>query len=187
MIFPIIMIGAFSLVFLFEKRRNLRKLAKYSVVPSIFNINELLVFGIPIVFNSIMFIPFFITPIANLVISASAMKLGLVPIVTKGVEWTTPIFLGEYFATGSISGAILQAVNLFVGVMIYRPFVRFMERVDKRNSIEKMKKLVGCLCESERTGVPVNLLTLRGDAGATIIPYKAIRISISNCKFLLNL
>lgn len=154
-------------IFLFEKRRNLRKLAKFSVAPSIFNINELLVFGIPIVFNPIMFIPFFVTPVVNLVISASAMKLGLVPIVTRGVEWTTPIFLGGFYATGSISGAILQAVNLVTGVMIYRPFVRILDRADERNSMEKMKKLVNCLSESERSGIPVTLLALRGDAGAT--------------------
>lgn len=154
-------------IFLFEKRRNLRKLTKFSVVPSIFNINELLVFGIPIVFNPIMFIPFFLTPVVNLIISASAMKLGLVPLVTKGVEWTTPIFLGGYYATGSISGVILQAVNLLAGVMIYRPFVRILDRVDERNSMEKMKNLVDCLCESERSRVPVTLLALRGDAGTT--------------------
>lgn len=154
-------------IFLFERKKNLRKLAKFSVVPSIFNINELLVFGVPIVFNPIMLIPFLLTPVANLIISTLAMKTGLVPIVASGVEWTTPIFLGGYFATGSIAGAILQAVNLFVGVMIYRPFVRVMSRADERNSMEKMKKLVNHLCESEKSGKPVNLLTLPGDRGVT--------------------
>lgn len=154
-------------IFLFEKRRNLRKLAKFSVAPSIFNINELLVFGIPIVFNPIMFVPFFLTPVVNLVISTVAMKCGLVPIVTQGVEWTTPIFFGGYYATGSVSGALLQAVSLMSGVLIYRPFVRIMDRADKRNSMEKVQKLVNCFCVSEKSGTPVSLLALRGDVGAT--------------------
>lgn len=154
-------------LFLFEKRRNLRKLAKFSVIPSVFNINELLVFGIPTVFNPIMVIPFFLSPLVNLLISASAMQLGLVPVVTRGVEWTTPVFLGGYYATGSFSGAILQAVNLVAGTMIYRPFIRILDREDKKNSMEKMKKLMDCLCESERLRTPVTLLALRGDEGAT--------------------
>ena len=154
-------------ILLFEKRKTLHKLAKFSIAPSIFNINELLVFGIPIVFNPILFIPFFLTPVSNLLISTVAMKIGLVPLVTHGVEWTTPIFFGGYVATGSIAGIILQAVNLVTGVMIYRPFINLLNRENERDSREKMNKLMDILCESEKTRIPVNLLKLRGDMGST--------------------
>lgn len=154
-------------VLLFEKKRSMRKLARFSVFPSIFNINELLLFGVPIVFNPIMLVPFFLTPIVNLIISAAAMKLGIVPVVTHSVEWTTPILIGGYYATGSVSGAILQAVNLGVGILIYRPFVMLMDKEHEKNSSAKVKKLIDILCESEAKRVPVRLLELKGDAGIT--------------------
>lgn len=152
-------------ILLFERKRGMRKLARFAAVPSLFNINELLLFGVPIVYNPIMLIPFFLTPIVNLLISTAAMKLGLVPVVAQPVEWTTPIFLGGYYATGSIAGSILQGVNLCVGVMIYRPFVRLMHRENARNSRARICRLVELLQESEDTRVPVKLLEQDGDAG----------------------
>lgn len=152
-------------IFLFEKKRGIRKMAKYAGIPGLFNINELVLFGVPIVFNPIMLIPFFLTPIACLAISTAAMKLGLVPVVSQTVDWTTPIFLGGYSATGSVAGAILQGINLCVGVMIYRPFVKLMDRENERDSSERVDRLVDILRESEETRIPVNLLELGGDAG----------------------
>ena len=154
-------------ILIFEKRRGMRKLANYAIGPSIFNINELLLFGVPIVFNPTMMIPFFLTPIANLVISTAAMKLGIVPVVSHAVEWTTPIFLGGYYATGSVSGALLQGVNLMVGILIYRPFVLAMAENQQRDSREKLMRLEQVLKKSESSRVPVTLLALRGDEGLT--------------------
>lgn len=152
-------------ILLFEKKRGMRKLARFAAIPSLFNINELLLFGVPVVYNPIMLIPFFLTPIVSLVISTLAMKLGLVPVMTHSVEWTTPILLGGYYATGSIAGSILQAVNLCVGVMIYRPFIRLLHRENARNSRARIGRLVELLQESEDTRIPVSLLEQGGDAG----------------------
>lgn len=152
-------------ILLFEKKRGMRKLARFATIPSLFNINELLLFGVPLVYNPIMLIPFFLTPIVNLIISTAAMKLGLVPVLTHSVEWTTPVILGGYYATGSVAGAILQVVNLFVGVMIYRPFVLLMRRENMKNSRARMNKLIEILQESEDTRVPVTLIEQGGDAG----------------------
>lgn len=152
-------------ILLFEKKRGMRKLARFAALPSLFNINELLLFGVPIVYNPIMLIPFFMVPVVSLFISTAAMKLGLVPVVVQSVEWTTPIFLGGYYATGSIAGAILQGVNLCVGVMIYHPFVRLLHRENARNSRARIGKLVELLQQSEDTRIPVTLLAQEGDAG----------------------
>lgn len=152
-------------ILLFEKKRGMRKLARFATIPSLFNINELLLFGVPLVYNPIMLIPFFLTPIVNLIISTAAMKLGLVPVLTHSVEWTTPVILGGYYATGSVAGAILQVVNLSVGVMIYRPFVLLMRRENMKNSRARMNKLIEILQESEDTRVPVTLIEQEGDAG----------------------
>ena len=152
-------------ILFFERKRSIRKLAKIAAIPSIFNINELMVFGIPIVYNPIMFIPFFLTPMMNLLISALAMRLGLVPVVSNPVEWTTPILLGGYYATGSISGAVLQLVNLCLGVGIYYPFIKILDRQSEEDSREKINKLVKIYQKSEETRNPMVLLEIRGEMG----------------------
>lgn len=115
-------------IFIAAKKSNNKKLAKVASISVFFNINELVIFGFPVIFNPIMLIPFIFTPIVLALISSISMMLGLVPYVTQSVEWTVPIILSGYQATGSISGAILQIVNVFIGTMIYIPFVRCSEQ-----------------------------------------------------------
>lgn len=150
---------------LFGKRKSGRNLAKFAVAPGLLNISEIVIFGLPVVFNPIFMIPFLLTPMACVIISSAAMQLGLVPVPIHQVEWTTPIFLGGYLATGSVAGSLLQLVNLTVGVLIYAPFVKLFDEESIRNSKQKIKKLVGILVSSEESRKPVELLKLHDDAG----------------------
>ena len=109
-------------VFLFSRRRSVKDIAKMGVGPTIFNINEFVIFGLPVVLNPVFFIPFVLTPIVITVISYFAVYLGIVPYVTQTVEWTTPAILSGFVATGSVAGSLLQIVNIVVGVLIYRPY-----------------------------------------------------------------
>lgn len=152
-------------ILLFAKKSSLRHLAKFSVLPSICNINELLLFGMPIVFNPLMLLPFFLVPIVSLTVSAAAMRLGLVPLVSSSVEWTTPILIGGYYATGSVAGSVLQLVNLCVGVLIYRPFIVAIEHKSETNAAYKINTLIQALQESENNHTPLEILHLPGDAG----------------------
>ena len=77
---------------------------------------------IPIILNPIFVVPFMLVPLANFLITYAAIYSGLVPHLVSEVNWTTPIFLSGYQATGSWAGAILQMVCLAVGVCIYMPF-----------------------------------------------------------------
>ncbi len=95
-----------------------------SAAPGLFNINEPMLFGLPIVLNPIMFIPFILTPMVLVTIAYWSTKLGIVPPATFMPPWVTPPILGGFLATQSISGALLAAVNLVVSVLIYLPFVR---------------------------------------------------------------
>ncbi|MBP5649189.1 MAG: PTS sugar transporter subunit IIC/EAL domain-containing protein [Clostridia bacterium] len=113
---------------IFSKSRAQRGLGLTATVPMIFNINELMVFGLPIVLNPIMLIPFLAVPLACYSISYLALSLGLVPLITSEVTWTTPIILGGFTATGSFAGSILQVFNVLVGVAIYVPFLRKFEK-----------------------------------------------------------
>ena len=117
---------------IFSKNKQRKKIAKMSATPMLFNVNEIMVFGIPIVLNPIYFIPFIITPLIMLMTSYLFIKLGIVPpIVNSDVQWTTPIILSGIQATNSWKGAMLQAFNLVIGVLIYFPFVKLDDYVFK--------------------------------------------------------
>lgn len=120
---------AMTIAILFAgKRKSLRKIAKFGFFPVIFNINEILTFGVPVIFNLTFLIPFVLTPVINVIISYAATALSLVPVVSAEVVWTTPVFLSGYIATGSLAGTILQALLLAVDILIYVPFVRMFNR-----------------------------------------------------------
>ncbi|HBF4065044.1 TPA: PTS sugar transporter subunit IIC/EAL domain-containing protein [Clostridioides difficile] len=153
-------------IFLSEKRINVRKLAKIASIPALFNINEMLVFGIPIVFNYIMFVPFVITPIILTITSYVAMSTGIVPCTVSSVEWTSPIFLSGYMSTGSIRGSLLQVFNLCVGVMIYIPFIKMSQNRYTYMFKNNIENLTNLLKRYELTGEQPNLLNHNGKIGS---------------------
>lgn len=130
-------------VFILKGNKNQRRIAKLSLVPLLFNINELVVFGFPIVLNPIYVIPFLLVPILLMITSFAAMGLGLVPFTCHTVEWTTPVFISGYYATGSLRGSLLQLFNLFLGIACYLPFVRLSQIV----SFSRQKKNYYRLCQ----------------------------------------
>ncbi len=142
----------------FSKRKSNKYLAGFSVFPAIFNMNEPIVFGLPICFNPTLFIPFIITPIVFTLTTTFATYMGWVPYVSNPVEWTTPIFLSGYIATGSIAGTIMQAINLIIGFLIYLPFVKIFDRQKVKNAHIQMESLVMTLKRAEETNENINLL-----------------------------
>lgn len=152
-------------IMIFSKRRNNRRLASLAMVPGVFNISEIIIFGLPVVFNPIFFLPFILTPVTMVLTSAFAMNAGLVPPPTHMISWTTPVIVGGYMATKSIAGAVLQIVNLVIGTLIYAPFVKLYDNMCMRDSKRKMNRLVDILKQSESENRQVELLSLNGDAG----------------------
>ena len=118
----------------FSRNRAQRRLGITAALPMLCNINELMVFGLPIVFNPVMLIPFLAVPLVCYSVSYLAAFTGLVPVIDAGAEiyWTTPILLGG-FKAGGIRGLLLQLVLVLVGVAIYFPFVRLLDRESERN------------------------------------------------------
>jgi lactose/cellobiose-specific phosphotransferase system IIC component len=146
------------------RRSNTRQIALISTLPSIFNVNEIMVFGIPIVFNFYLLIPFVSLPALLTIITYAAMSWGLVPLTTDPVEWTTPILLGGYMATGSIAGSLLQLFNFVVGILVYLPFIQMYEKYLARGHEETMQNLsyeVDHLAEKNK----MYLLTRRDSVG----------------------
>lgn len=153
-------------IYIFSKRRGNKRLAKAATIPLLFNINEIIVFGLPIIFNPVMLIPFLATPCVMYFISYLAMWIGVVPKTVNEIEWTTPVLLSGYLATNSIRGSLLQAFNLVIGVLIYMPFIKIFDRMRERNAGEVVQELVIKLQEAEKQNHEITLFGLGGEKGA---------------------
>ena len=103
---------------LFCHSKRIKELGKLALIPGVFGINEPIVFGLPIVLNPMILIPFMLVPTINIVISYFCMSIGLVPICTGvAIPWTMPVVLSGFLATGW-QGAVLQLLLLILGVFI---------------------------------------------------------------------
>lgn len=111
------------------RAKYLREMAKLTFVPGLFNINEPLIFGMPLMMNPVFTIPFVLNPIILTIISYSAVRLGLVNGFVANVPWTLPAPIGAYMATGNDWRAIiLVLVNLIIAGLIYYPFVKMYDK-----------------------------------------------------------
>lgn len=116
-------------ILLFSKRKDYLTVGKLSVGPGIFNINEPIMFGLPIVLNPIMFIPFLFAPVVSVSIGYFATIWGLVNPVSQQVVWVTPPFLMSFLATGGDWRApIVTLVAMVVSFLIWVPFVMAADR-----------------------------------------------------------
>ena len=117
------------LLYLRSKSAHLRSIGKISLVPSLFNINEPVIFGSPIVMNTLFFIPFILTPVVNAVLAWFAIKYGLVAHIISLAPWTSPGPIGAAWATGwDINAALLVLVLVCSSALIYYPFCKLYER-----------------------------------------------------------
>ncbi|WPQ68736.1 PTS cellobiose transporter subunit IIC [Weissella paramesenteroides] len=119
---------AFMLAFL-SKSKEFKTLGKLVVGPALFNVNEPIIFGMPVVMNYKLLLPFILAPMANVITTYTAMSTGIVA-KTMGVmvPWTTPPIISGYLATGHLSGAVLQLVNIVIDGLIYYAFFKSMDR-----------------------------------------------------------
>lgn len=111
------------------KRKDLRSVAKMSLPTSIFNINEPVLFGVPIVFNPLMFIPFCFTTSVLYTIAYFATAMGLVSKLVVYTTWSTPIFISGYMASGGDwRNVVLQVILLGVSCLCYLPFAKILDK-----------------------------------------------------------
>lgn len=111
----------------FCRSKRIKKIAKISIIPAIFGINEPILFGLPIILNPIMLIPFVVVPLINIIITYALMSVNLVPFCNGlQIPWNTPIILSGLLVT-NWTGAILQIVLLIFGIILYLPFVKKLD------------------------------------------------------------
>lgn len=116
-------LGLLIAIFVFSKKPEWRAIGKLAIGPTVFNIGEPLMFGLPIMLNPILLIPSILAPIVNVLIGYFAMTLSLVPVFKFSVSWTVPAVLNGALGTGSISGGIMQGLYVVASFLVYAPFV----------------------------------------------------------------
>lgn len=112
-----------------SKSKRLNAMGKFTIIPSILNINEPVVFGTPIAFNLILMIPMWLVSLILPITTYAAFKIGLVNIPSTPFQvWYLPVFFYGYLATGDVRAFILIIVNLLISAIIYYPFFKVYER-----------------------------------------------------------
>lgn len=121
--------------FLAQKNSHLNQIVKISVPFSLFNLSEILMYCVPIIFNPYFLIPFVISPIINSLVAYHIIAAGLVPITDTTVPWMMPpILSGFLIGGGSIATASLQILLISISTLIYFPFIR-RYNIDNKASV----------------------------------------------------
>ena len=130
-------LGLIIAIFIFGKREDNRAIATLSLVPGLFNINETVTFGIPMVLNPILGIPFVFAPIVTILVGYVLTVIGFCPVACLTVPWTTPPLVFGFLATGaSPMGAVTQAILIVVSTVIYTPFLIAYEKYQNKQAAE---------------------------------------------------
>lgn len=111
------------------KKKQYRDIGRLSLAPGLFNVNEPAIFGLPIVLNATILIPWIIAPLIVTFFNYFVMKVGIVPPPTGvSVPWTVPIFFSGMLATNSVLGGILQLIDMVIVGVIWYPFLRILDK-----------------------------------------------------------
>ncbi|WP_197528741.1 EAL domain-containing protein [Maridesulfovibrio salexigens] len=129
-------------IFLKGRDSGTKRISQLALLVCLFNVNEPLLFGIPLVLNPVYAIPFILIPAIAYCIAYAATFLGVVPFIVHAVHWTTPVFLNGYMSTGTWGGVLLQVVILGLGVGLYMPFVLISDRVMKKQYDRGMNEII---------------------------------------------
>lgn len=117
-------LGLILAILIFNQRSKHRLIAKFSLPFSVFNINEIIIYGLPIVLNPLFLIPFFVVPLINFAISLLFLHYGWLEIANSDVSWIVPPLINIYQITGgSWSAVALQVLVIVLDVLLYAPFV----------------------------------------------------------------
>lgn len=111
-------------ILFFSKREDDKAIAKLSIAPGLFGINEPILFGLPIVLNPIMAIPFILCPVVCCLIGYASIYFGFASKIISDVPWCLPPIVNGFIATGGdIRTCIVQMLCIIISVAIYLPFV----------------------------------------------------------------
>jgi len=148
-----------------DREPPVRRLALLSLLPALINVNEPLLFGLPLILNPIYAIPFILTPAVQALIGYEAIALGLVPAIGHPVPWTIPPLVSGWVGTGALSGSAVQLLAIAIGTGIYLPFVHVSAQLRVDANRRALRKLLAVSKASELGFGAPRLLELPGHPG----------------------
>ena len=122
------------LLLLRSKVKRVRTVALATMLPAFANVNEPLMFGLPLALNPILGVPFVLVPMVLAVVSWWAMELDLVARPAYYIPSTVPLPIGAFLATKDWRSVLLMALNVALGLVIYAPFVAIYERHERQRA-----------------------------------------------------
>jgi PTS system cellobiose-specific IIC component len=126
--------------FMFSKSKYLRSLGRLSIVPGIFNINEPIIFGAPIVMNPILAIPFILASLVATTIAYIFFQTGLIPAMVANLPYTLPAPIAAVMSSDwQIMAGVVSILNFFVALLIYYPFFKVFEKQQLQRELEESK------------------------------------------------
>jgi len=121
-------------ILILSKNQFHKKISLISIPLAVFGINEILLFCLPIVLNFRLIIPFILVPTSNALIATWALQLEWIQLVPGHSLINTPIFFNAWMTVGGeMRGTILQLFCIFIGSLIYTPFVILNDKVKTLN------------------------------------------------------
>ena len=130
-------------IFISSRDKHTTFIGKISLPFVIFNINEILIFGIPIFMNFSLIIPFIIVPIFNFLISYLFLSYtDLIVFYEIFIPWTTPALINMYLISdGNLIAVFLQLSLILLGALIYIPFIKkYSQKQSSTILLEKMAR-----------------------------------------------
>lgn len=160
--------GTLSLILallLVSRTPRQRKFALLMLLPALFNVNEPILFGLPLVLNPAYAIPFVLAPLLQATIAYAAIVAHLMPRLAHSVPWTTPALYSGYAVTGSLAGTLVQAACLAAGTLVYAPFVRIADMLAAQKTRHTIASLLEITESPESILKAKRLVELPGNAG----------------------
>lgn len=135
-------IGLAVAMVLVGRSSRMKAMSKISFVPAFFNINEPLIFGLPVIFNPLILIPVTIAPIVAVCIAYLSMSIGFMPMFT-GIQapWATP-FLFSGFLVSGWQGAVTQVIAVLACIAIYYPFVKALDNQYQKEETHEIPDVI---------------------------------------------
>jgi len=131
-------LGLVIAIIIFAKRQDTKLMGKLSLIPGLFNINEPIIFGLPIVLNPIFAIPFILAPIVASAIGYFFTVIGFATPAYVLLPWTIPPVINAYLTTGSWGAAITQIIAIAATVLVYLPFIFMHERMENKKEAARI-------------------------------------------------
>lgn len=120
---------ALVVLFMFSKSKYLKSLGRLSILPGLFNINEPMIFGAPIVMNPVLGIPFILAPLVTTTLSYVLTVSGLIPMMTARLQFAIPSPIAAWMSTNwSVAAGVLVIANFLITLAIYYPFFKVFEK-----------------------------------------------------------